>query len=101
MKIYPLIAMCLSVLFTAPQISAEQTNNHQATPVETSFSMLIRINSASEQELQTLKGVGSSKAQAIIQYRNANGEFNSVDDLLKVRGVGQAILNDNQGLLSL
>lgn len=49
----------------------------------------ININTASADELQLLDGVGESTANAIIQYREQNGEFSSVEDLMNVKGIGE------------
>lgn len=49
----------------------------------------ININTATEQELQTLAGIGPSKASAIVQYRNEHGKFTSVGDLKKISGLGE------------
>ena len=48
----------------------------------------VNINTATQQELETLQGVGPVKAKAIIDYRKANGDFKTVDDLAKVKGIG-------------
>jgi competence protein ComEA len=49
----------------------------------------IDINTATEAQLDGLKGIGPAKAKTIIQYRTKNGPFKSVDDLEKVKGIGK------------
>lgn len=48
------------------------------------------INTASAAELESLSGIGPAKAEAIVEYRTANGRFASVDDLVQVSGIGEA-----------
>nr|WP_223285103.1 helix-hairpin-helix domain-containing protein [Paenibacillus sp. PL91] len=50
------------------------------------------INRATAEELDALKGIGPAKAKAIVQDRDQNGKFNSVDDLLRVKGIGEKLL---------
>ncbi|MGR9101161.1 MAG: ComEA family DNA-binding protein, partial [Gammaproteobacteria bacterium] len=53
------------------------------------FSAPVNVNTASAQELSdALKGIGLKKAEAIIQYREANGAFKTLSDLSKVKGIG-------------
>lgn len=53
---------------------------------------LININTATAEELETLKGIGPAKAEAIVAYREQNGPFSSVDDLVNVTGIGEKTL---------
>jgi competence protein ComEA len=52
----------------------------------------VNINTATKDELLSLKGVGDKRAQAIIDYRTKNGPFKTVDDLEKVPGVGPGLM---------
>ncbi len=52
----------------------------------------VNINTATKEELTTLKGVGEKRAQDIIDYRTKNGNFKSVDDLEKVPGIGPGLM---------
>lgn len=61
---------------------------------------IININRATEGELTLLHGIGSSKAQAIILYREMFGRFKTVDELTKVKGIGAKTIEKNRGRLS-
>jgi len=65
-----------------------------ASPVFTSRDELGRLdlNRATADELTELKGIGLSKAQAIADDRQRNGNFRSVDDLIRVKGIGEKLL---------
>lgn len=63
-------------------------------------SAVININSASIEQLESIKGIGNKKAQAIIEFRNQNGEFASLEDLTKVKGIGEKFIEKNRALLS-
>lgn len=55
------------------------------------------LNQADASTLQReLAGVGEAKAKAIVAYRESNGPFSSVDELLEVKGIGKAILDKNR-----
>lgn len=59
--------------------------------------LTVDINTADAEEIsEVLVGIGESKARAIIAFRNQNGPFNTVQDLLQVKGIGEATLNKNQ-----
>ncbi|WEJ73864.1 MULTISPECIES: ComEA family DNA-binding protein [unclassified Pseudomonas] len=62
----------------------------------------VNINSATVEELQkSMKGIGKVKAQAIVDYRTANGPFTSIDQLLEVKGIGKGTLDKNRDRISL
>ncbi|MDY7561387.1 helix-hairpin-helix domain-containing protein [Pseudomonas sp. CCC3.2] len=74
--------------------------NAVATQAEPSAK--INLNTADAETLQKeLSGIGSAKANAIVAYREANGEFASVDELLEVKGIGKAILDKNREQLGI
>ena len=54
----------------------------------------VNINRATVAELTVLPGIGEKRAQAIVEYREENGLFESIDDLINVRGIGPKILAD-------
>lgn len=62
----------------------------------------VNINNAGIEELETLLvGIGSSKAKAIVDYRNTNGKFVSIDDLSNVKGIGDRLLEKNRNRIEL
>lgn len=60
----------------------------------------VNINTAGEQELLLLDGIGPSRAEAIISYRRENGPFLRIDDLANVRGIGHKTVDANRGRLT-
>ena len=53
---------------------------------------LVNVNTADQEALETLTGIGPELARRIIDHRDANGPFRSVDELLQVSGIGEATL---------
>jgi len=66
------------------------------------FAAPVNINKASAEEISaSLKGVGVKKAEAIVNYRKANGAFSSLDDLMNVKGIGKKTLASNKADIKL
>ena len=79
------------------QVNKTQTN----TLVGAATTNKVSINAASIEQLQQLNGAGPKKAQAIIDYRNQNGQFKTIDELQKVKGIGIKFIEKNRSMLSL
>ena len=56
----------------------------------------ININTASKEELMQLEGVGSVIADRIVEYREANGPFETPEDIMNVKGIGSSIYEKNR-----
>ena len=67
------------------------TNDACITKTNNNISDLININTASKEQLMNLPGLGETKAQSIIEYRERNGNFKSIDGVKEVSGIGEAI----------
>ncbi|KPY32480.1 MULTISPECIES: ComEA family DNA-binding protein [Pseudomonas syringae group] len=62
---------------------------------------LVNLNKADAETFQKeLAGIGKNKADAIVAYRESNGEFTSVDELIEVKGIGKSILEKNRDKLT-
>jgi competence protein ComEA len=96
--LFPLIAS-LSFSLNAAPVAAQTPPPVQQTvgAVMDAQQPGINLNQADAQTLQSaLNGIGKTKAEAIVAYREANGPFTSVDELLEVKGIGKALLDRNR-----
>lgn len=69
------------------------SNNDDSKNSNEEISAKININKASKDELMSVKGLGESKAEAIISYRTINGEFKDIVDIKNVSGIGEALFD--------
>lgn len=83
----------LHILVRGEQGSSAPTSQQQ--PGDTR----VNINTATQKELETLPGIGPAKAQDIINYRTQNGPFKSIEDIVKVKGIGEKTFESIKNLI--
>lgn len=93
------LSVALLLFAGADAFAAGKPKN--SSPAEVSIQK-VSINKADAETLAaSLKGVGLKKAQAIVEWRKANGNFTSVDQLAEVKGIGEATIKKNRALITL
>ncbi|SJN43020.1 ComEA family DNA-binding protein [Psychrobacter sp. JB385] len=85
--------------FKDPQRAYEYLLAQEKSAIQARDQKIIDINRANEGELTSLHGIGSSKAQAIILYRDMFGNFKTVDELANVKGIGAKTIEKNRARL--
>ncbi len=80
-------------LMTQDAGSSTIISNSETDNEENSKEVKVNINTANKEKLETLPGIGETTAQKIIDYREANGKFNSIEDIKNVSGIGDAKFN--------
>lgn len=94
-----LLLSCLPLL-SQPLLAADKPAAKPATTVTAAKeSGKVNLNTASINELTALKGIGEKKAQAIVDYREKQGKFTTVDQLAEVSGIGPATLEANRDMI--
>ena len=83
-------------------------NKNDAKPAEISSSQstgsqskLININTAAESELDSLPGIGPSRAKDIIKYRETNGGFKSIEEIKNIKGIGASSFEKLKDLITI
>ena len=75
----------LDVVKEEVEVKTEEKNNKEENQKK-----LININSADEEDLKKIPGVGPSIAKRIIEYREQNGGFSSISEIMNVNGIGKS-----------
>ncbi len=69
--------------------SKEENKKEESKDNEEEKDELVSINNGTKEELMTLTGIGESKAEEIIKYREEHGDFKKLEDIMNVSGIGE------------
>ena len=92
-KRFPPLAIDFAKEETDPPVEEAQTPGDE-------LGGLIDLNSATQPELETLPGIGPARSKAIIAFREQNGPFAAIEEITAVSGIGQGILDNLRGLIT-
>lgn len=96
-----LFTVLASLSLAATAAETPKTESARPAAIQVAQVAAVNLNTADAATLQReLVGIGATKAQAIVAYREEHGNFASVDELLEVKGIGEATLEKNRDKLS-
>lgn len=99
LSLFVMLVLATLLVFAQQNITLAQKQIQGKTEIPI---LTVNINSASAQEIaDLLTGIGLSKAKSIVAYRQENGAFSKLEDLLNVKGIGPATLRKNKDRLRL
>jgi len=89
--------------YTAPtnEISQPPSAKPQVTGTSTERQLTVNLNTGAKEELELLPGIGEATALKIIEYREKNGPFKKIEDIMNVSGIGEKKFEDIKGFLVL
>jgi competence protein ComEA len=93
-----------SILRDGQQVYAARIGEEEAVaqpPLQSERQGLLDLNSATLEELMTLPGIGPTRAQDILDYRNLAGKFKQIDELMEIPGIGQATFDSLKPLVTI
>lgn len=86
-RIFLSLAALVCLLIAQPQ-AAQQAASPRAA-ASTAVTGVVNINTASVTDLEALPGIGAKTATLIVEYRQKNGPFKKIEDLMNIRGIGE------------
>lgn len=81
--------LAVAIVSQSPSVWAQASKAPAAAKARATASNPVNLNSATVAQLQTLPGVGASTAQRIVDYRQKNGAYTKVEQLMNVKGIGE------------
>ncbi len=84
-----LALICMTTLVAAAQSAAPSQSKTPARAPRAASTQVVNINTASASEFEALPGIGPKMAARIVEYRQKNGPFKKVEELMNVRGLGE------------
>lgn len=85
-SVFVIFAVCLCVTWSA--VAAQQPPR-AAKPAAVASSDVVNLNSATSAQIAALPGIGPKTAELIVQYREKNGPFKKIEEIMNVKGVGE------------
>lgn len=82
-----------NIIYVETPCVCEEVKNDACYNENNNNDSKININTATLEELMTLSGIGEAKAKSIIEYRETNGKFNNIEDIINVQGISETIFN--------
>ncbi len=82
--------VAVALVFAAlPEPLAAQAKPAAAGAAKQTVATVVNINTASASDIETLPGIGAKTAARIVEYRQKNGPFKKIEDLMNIRGIGE------------
>ena len=100
MKFGAVFVIVLLMGIVNPVLAQDKTDSAVKVNEASDSMEQVNINEADADTLATLKGVGKERAHKIIEYREQNGPFQKPEDIMKVKGIGQKIFEQNKDFIT-
>jgi competence protein ComEA len=83
------VFVCLLAFGTAMGAGAQAADRGQTSATKSAATSPVNLNTASASQLQSLPGIGPRTAERILEYRQKNGNFKKIEELMNVKGIGE------------